>query len=134
MYATNNAALLHKYQNDSVMTASPIELVIMLYEGLIKQVKLADIFMERKDYEKSNQCLVKAQDIVSELLRSLDFHYSISNELMQLYDFMLQELIQINLHKDRNRIPALLEMIMNLKEAWNAVRNSSDSRAFAIEE
>ena len=117
MYATNNAALLHKYQNDSVMTASPIELVIMLYEGLIKQVKLADIFMERKDYEKANQCLVKAQDIVSELLRSLDFHYSISNELMQLYDFMLQELIQINLHKDRNRIPALLEMIMNLKEA-----------------
>lgn len=134
MYATNNSALLHKYQSESVLTASPMELVVMLYEGLIKQIKLADIFIEQKSYEKANNCLHKAQDIVTELLRSLDLKYPISNELMKLYDFMLQELLYINLHKERERIPDLLEIVTSLKDAWVNVRSSADARAFAIEE
>ncbi|MEA5058856.1 MAG: flagellar export chaperone FliS [Candidatus Pelethousia sp.] len=134
MYASSNAALLNKYQSDSVMTASPIDLVIMLYEALIKQVKLADIFMEQGDYEKANQHLTKAQDIVSELLHSLDLRYSIASDLMRLYDFLLQELVQINLHKERDRIPGILEVVGGLRYAWVAIRNAGDGRAYAIEE
>ena len=52
MYASSNAVLLNKYQSDSVMTASPVDLIIMLYEALIKQVKLGDIFMEQGDFER----------------------------------------------------------------------------------
>ena len=52
---------------------------------------------------------------------------------MKLYDFMLQELIQINLQKDRSRIPPLLEIVESLREAWVSVRNGS-ARAFAVEE
>ena len=134
MCATNSAALLNKYQSESVMTASPMDLVIMLYDALSKQVKLADIFMEKKDYEKANQSLNKAQDIVSELLHSLDLRYPISDELMRLYDFMLQQLTSINVHKDREPIPDLLAIIGELREAWGSVRNAADNRAFAIEE
>lgn len=134
MYATNNAAMLQKYQSESILTASPMELVVMLYEGLVKQIKLADIFIEQNSFERANQSLNKAQDIVAELLRSLDFHYSIANELMKLYDYMLQELMYINLHKDRERIPDLLEIVVTLKDAWSTARTSADSRAFAIEE
>ena len=68
MYATSDAALLNKYQNDSVMTASPMDLVVMLYDALIKQIKLSDIFLENREYEKVNQHLSRAEDIVSELL------------------------------------------------------------------
>ena len=133
MYATSDAALLNKYQNDSVMTASPMDLVVMLYDALIKQIKLSDIFLENREYEKVNQHLSRADDIVSELLCSLDLSYPISEELMKLYDFMLQELIQINLQKDRSRIPPLLEIVESLREAWVSVRNGS-ARAFAVEE
>lgn len=133
MYATSDAALLNKYQNDSVMTASPMDLVVMLYDALIKQIKLSDIFLENREYEKVNQRLSRAEDIVSELLCSLDLSYPISEELMKLYDFMLQELIQINLQKDRSRIPPLLEIVESLREAWVSVRNGS-ARAFAVEE
>ncbi len=133
MYATSDAALLNKYQNDSVMTASPMDLVVMLYDALIKQIKLSDIFLENREYEKVNQHLSRAEDIVSELLCSLDLSYPISEELMKLYDFMLQELIQINLQKDRSRIPPLLEIVESLREAWVSVRNGS-ARAFAVEE
>lgn len=133
MYATSDAALLNKYQNDSVMTASPMDLVVMLYDALIKQIKLSDIFLENREYEKVNQHLSRAEDIVSELLCSLDLSYPISEELMKLYDFMLQELIQINLQKDRSRISPLLEIVESLREAWVSVRNGS-ARAFAVEE
>ena len=133
MYGTSDAALLNKYQNDSVMTASPMDLVVMLYDALIKQIKLSDIFLENREYEKVNQHLSRAEDIVSELLCSLDLSYPISEELMKLYDFMLQELIQINLQKDRSRIPPLLEIVESLREAWVSVRNGS-ARAFAVEE
>lgn len=133
MYATSDAALLNKYQNDSVMTASPMDLVVMLYDALIKQIKLSDIFLENREYEKVNQRLSRAEDIVSELLCSLDLSYPISEELMKLYDFMLQELIQINLQKDRSRISPLLEIVESLREAWVSVRNGS-ARAFAVEE
>ena len=133
MYATSDAALLNKYQNDSVMTASPMDLVVMLYDALIKQIKLSDIFLENREYEKVNRHLSRAEDIVYELLCSLDLSYPISEELMKLYDFMLQELIQINLQKDRSRIPPLLEIVESLREAWVSVRNGS-ARAFAVEE
>lgn len=133
MYATSDAALLNKYQNDSVMTASPMDLVVMLYDALIKQIKLSDIFLENREYEKVNRHLSRAEDIVSELLCSLDLSYPISEELMKLYDFMLQELIQINLQKDRSRISPLLEIVESLREAWVSVRNGS-ARAFAVEE
>lgn len=134
MYASSSAALLNKYQSDSVMTASPIDLIIMLYEALIKQVKLGDIFMEQNDYEKANQHISKSQDIVSELLYSLDLRYPLASDLMRLYDFMLQELVQINLHKDRERIPPLLEIISSLRSAWVEVRSTGDGRAYAVEE
>lgn len=134
MYASSNAVLLNKYQSDSVMTASPVDLIIMLYEALIKQVKLGDIFMEQGDFERANQHLAKAQDIISELLNSLDLRYPLSTDLMRLYDFMLQELTQINLHKDRERVPALLEIISSLRSAWVDIRSAGEVRAYAIEE
>ena len=134
MYASSNAVLLNKYQSDSVMTASPVDLIIMLYEALIKQVKLGDIFMEQGDFEQVNQHLSKAQDIISELLNSLDLRYPLSTDLMRLYDFMLQELTEINLHKDRERVPALLEIISSLRSAWVDIRSAGEVRAYAIEE
>lgn len=134
MYASSNAVLLNKYQSDSVMTASPVDLIIMLYEALIKQVKLGDIFIEQGDFERANQHLSKAQDIISELLNSLDFRYPLSTDLMRLYDFMLQELTQINLHKNRERVPAILEIIGSLKSAWVDIRSAGEVRAYAVEE
>ena len=133
MYASNSATLLNKYQSDSVMTARPVDLIIMLYDALIKQIKLGDIFMEQKNYESTNLHLSKAQDIVSELLHSLDLRYSVASDLMRMYDFMLQELVQINLHKERERISPLLEIIDGLRSAWVEVRNAGDGRAYAVE-
>lgn len=133
MYATNNAALLNKYQNDSVMTAGPIDLIIMLYDGLSKQIKLGNLFVEQHEYEKANAHLGKAQDIVSELVRALDMRFDISLQLMKLYDYMLNELMMINTTKDVKNVPALLEIVASLRETWVEVKQTG-GRKFEIEE
>ncbi|MDL2218292.1 flagellar export chaperone FliS [Christensenellaceae bacterium OttesenSCG-928-M15] len=125
MYANPNAALLSQYKNDSIMTAGPIELIVMLYDGVIKNLKLVDIFMEDKAYEKVNVHLQKAQNIILELIRILDLKYDIAEELMRLYDYMLHELVMINIKKDSSKIPELIEIISNLKEAWQTVQNKN---------
>ncbi len=131
-YATAN--LYNKYKNDSVNTASPLELIIMLYDGCIKNIKLAKLYSEENDIEMASASLIKAQDIVGELLRSLDLSYPISDELVRLYDYMNYELVQINMTKDMDRTDALIEMIGELKEAWVGVKNSGTKAYYADEE
>ncbi len=130
-YATANA--LQRYQNDNVMMARPIELTIMLYEGLIKKLKLAKLYTEECDYEKANKYFIGAQDIVDELLHSLDLRYEVSASLMKLYDFMLWETAQANMTKDVNLVEPVITIAEDLRDAWQAIRNEC-GHSYAIEE
>ncbi len=133
MYATNAATLLNKYQTDSVMTASPIDLIVMLYDALIKQLKLSEMFIAENNIEKANKSLCKAQDIVTELVRGLDFRYPISDELMRIYDFLLAEIAHVNVKKDKEKIRPVLGIVTELRDTWVEVR-SQGGRAFTVEE
>lgn len=116
MYFTQNA--YKTYNQDKVLTASPIELVIMLYEEAIKQLKMAGFAIEEKKYESANKHLIKVQDIISELIKCLDLQYDIGQELLRIYDFLLNETVQINLKKDKTRIEPVVNMLTELKTAW----------------
>ncbi len=132
MYAT--ADLYNRYKQDYIVTANPMDLIIMLYDGVIKQLKLTRILIDSKSMEKAHKCLTKAQDIILELLKSLDMNYKISADLMKLYDFYLSELVQINITKDVARIEPILEMFESLKEAWQTIKNSGTNNYVADEE
>jgi flagellar protein FliS len=123
MYANSNAALLSQYKNDSVMTAGPIELIVMLYDGVIKNLRLANIFIEDKAYEKVNTHLQKAQNIVLELIRILDLKYEIGEQLLRMYDYMLHEISMINTKKDAARIPDLIAIVQEIKGAWQILQS-----------
>ena len=113
-----------QYRQQGVMTAKPIDLVIMLYEGCIKQLKLAKIHINDNTPEKANSCLKKAQDIVVELLMGLDFNYEISNNLMKLYDFMINEIVDVNLTKKTEKIDPVIDILQDLNSAWTQIRNT----------
>ncbi len=130
-YSTANA--LQRYQNDSVMMARPIELVIMLYDGLIKKMKLAKLYIGDGELENAHKNLCSAQDIVCELLHSLDLHYEISGSLMKLYDYALHELSEANMEKSVERLDGLLPIIEELRDAWQAIRTES-GHVYTIEE
>ncbi|GHU93947.1 flagellar protein FliS [Clostridia bacterium] len=123
MYATNPNAGYNRYQQQSAMTASPGELTLMLYDGCIKFLKQSKLFMEEKDPVKASNASIRAQNIISELMATLDMKYDVSKGLYSLYDFILRGIIQSNVHKD----PALLElpisMVTELRDTWQqAVR------------
>lgn len=133
LYAKSNAAVLNQYQVEKVMTASPLDLVVMLYDALIKNIKLAEIFLTDGNAGKSHKHLMKAQDIVSEFVRVLDLQFEMSDGLLKIYDFLLDQLAQINLSKDPAKIPALLEIICELREAWVNIQANTAGQSYSTD-
>lgn len=124
-YATANPQ--NQYKQDYVTTASPVDLIVMLYEGCIKQLKLAKMHKENNELDKVSECFGKAEDIILELVRSLNLSIPISENLLELYQFMIDELVQANLAKDMERVEPVIEMLNSLCEAWNEVKAQVES-------
>lgn len=115
-YSRSNAA----YVNNQILTASPKKLIEILIEAAIKQLKLANHFIDEAKYEEVNKQLIKAQDIIMELKVSVDttVQGDIPHQLNKMYDFMFNQLIQANINKDKERILLVLEMLEELLETW----------------
>lgn len=114
----NAAGMANAYKTQQIMTASPEELTLMLYNGAIKFVAESILYLEKSDYEKSHYANMRAQDIVREFMATLDMNYELSKNYMALYDYVEYSLIQGNIKKD----PALLQEAKNtlteLRDAW----------------
>ncbi|MFC6465695.1 flagellar export chaperone FliS [Marinilactibacillus sp. GCM10026970] len=112
------------YKTNQIQTASPKQLVVLLYEGAIKNIRLAELALENKDNEKINRHLIKAQDIVAELLNSLNHQGGenhIASELETLYEYLLNELLQANLKKDSEKMSGARSILSELLEAWASI-------------
>ena len=118
--------LKEEYLRQSVMTATPSELLVMLYDGCIRNLKLAELAMEEPaDYMKVNERMVKAQKIISELIGSLDMSYEISTQLLPIYDYLLRSLRTMNVKKDLSQLPAVLEILKTQRDTWEQVSLAS---------
>lgn len=106
------------YQQSAVNTSSPIQLVVMLYDGAIRNVKLGIEGIETKDIQKANTHLIKSQSIINELVGSLNLQYPIANQLMAIYDYMIQKLIEANIKKKPEPAREVLEHLTALRDAW----------------
>ena len=132
MYAT--ATLHDRYKSDSVNTASALDLIIMLYDGCIKQIKFARLHMEDGDIQKTHNALSKAQDIIDELMRSLDMGVEMSQDLLKLYEFLFDELVQINITKDMDRAEPVISMLTELRDAWKGAKAQVGTQMYLEEE
>lgn len=116
--ATNAAAA---YQDSKILTASPAELTLMLYEGAIKFCNLAAIAIEKKDYSKANLNLIKAQRIITEFRTTLDFKYPVAKHFDEVYDYIYSRLIQANIRKDAAILEEALGYIREMRDTWKEV-------------
>lgn len=107
-----------QYQNNSVLTASPEELTLMLYNGAIKFCNLGKEAIERKDIQASHNNIIKAQNIIQELRITLDKKYPIAKEMELLYEFIVNLLIEANLYKDEKKIDDALSLIREFRDTW----------------
>jgi len=113
-----NVNAYQQYQYNSIMSASPERLLLMLLEGAIKFVKLARKAIEEKDIEETNLYLTKAQDIIAELNQSLDMSFDISENLAGIYDFLYRQLVDANIKKDAEALDVVESMLAELKSTW----------------
>jgi len=110
-----------QYQQQSVMTATPGELTLMLYNGCIKFIKQAKMAIENKEIEKAGSVILRAQDIVQELMITLNTDYEISDNLYALYDYMYRRLIDANISKDIAPLDETLDLMTDLRDTWTQV-------------
>lgn len=107
-----------KYKEQSVNTATPEELTLMLYNGCIKFINLAEVFIDDKNIEKSNINIIKAQDIIRELNLTLNMDYEISTNLRQLYTFVNERLLDANISKDKKALAEAKQIVTELRDTW----------------
>jgi flagellar protein FliS len=107
-----------QYKQTSILTASSENLTLMLYDECLKQIRIAKKYIEEKDIEKKNSALQKAQDIITELMSTLDMSYEISFNLMRLYEFVCRLLVHANIHNTTKELDDALDLITELREAW----------------
>lgn len=123
----------HKYQESAVQTATPGQLILMLYDGAIKFAKQAIIEIEQKRYVDANTYLLKCQSIIHELVASLDFNIEISKNLGSIYEYLLHLLIQANIKKDTSKAEEALSHMTELRDAWRqAIKQNGGSQAIGV--
>jgi flagellar protein FliS len=110
---------VYQYQQSSVFTATPEELTLMLYNGCIKAIRLAEVTVEEKNYEKANYYICKAEAIIRELRNTLDMKYEISENLYNLYTYFLNRLIEANVKKDKNILEEVLHFVEEIRDTWS---------------
>lgn len=113
-----NQAALRRYQQQSVETSSPGELTLMLYNGLVKFLKLGQMELERKNMEKVNYYLTKSQDIVTELLCTLNRKYEVTHNMALMYEYMNRRLVEANIKKDNAIIMEVLDYAEQFRDTW----------------
>ncbi|MDE5907473.1 MAG: flagellar export chaperone FliS [Lachnospiraceae bacterium] len=110
-----------QYNNSKVLTASPAELTLMLYEGAIKFCNIAIIAIEEKDIPKAHNNIVKVQKIIDHLRATLDMKYPVAKEFDNIYAYLTHRLITANVKKDTEILNEILEHLRSVRDTWKEV-------------
>lgn len=124
--ATNPYA---QYQNSKILTASPAELTLMLYDGAIKFGNIAITAMQEKDIQKAHINIIKVQRIITEFRSSLDRNYPVAQDFDNIYVYLLQRLLQANVKKDPEIMEEVIGHLRTLRETWVEVMKKSKGGA-----
>lgn len=116
------------YRQTKISTASQGKLILMLYDGAVKFLNIANEAIPKKDFSTSNANIIKAQNIITELMISLNMEVGeIARNLYSLYDYMNHRLIQANVKKDSKIINEVKGMLIELRETWDqAIKKCGD--------
>lgn len=115
---TTNRNPYQQYQQNAVNTSTPQELTLMLYNGLVRFLKTAHQGIEEKDISKANNNIIKAENIITEFMCTLDMQYEISHSLFSIYDYMNTRLLEANFKKDKAIVEEVIGYAEELRDTW----------------
>lgn len=111
-------AAAEAYKRQQVMTATPEMLTLMLYNGALRFMTEGIEAIQEKKYEQANTSLQKAQNIISEFRITLKMEYEISHQLLPLYNYVYDRLVDGNLHSNVKPVEEAKAIITELRDAW----------------
>lgn len=115
----NAAKTAETYRIQQIMTATPVELTLMLYNGAIKFTTEAIKGLQEKDYEKKNTNCIKAQNIISEFQATLKMDYDFCTAWMAVYDYIKKCLIEGNINNDALKLEEAKGLILEFRDTWH---------------
>ncbi len=126
---------LHHYQVNDISTSSQAQLILMLYDGAIQAVNRAIECMGRKDVAEQSKHILKAQDIINELSLALDMEQGgqVSKTIEQLYQFVLNQLIQANITLEPVYLESVIKVLSPLRDAWNRLAEPAPEPSAPLE-
>ena len=115
----NNA--FAQYNTNKILTASPAELTLMLYEGSIKFCNIAVVGIEQHDIQKAHENIMKTQRIIEEFQITLDRKYEVAKDFDAVYSYLINRLREANVKKDSEILEEVLTHLRTMRDVWKEV-------------
>ena len=117
-----------QYKNSKILTASPAELTLMLYEGAIKFCNIAIEGIGEKDIPKAHTNIVKAQRIIDHLRITLDMRYPVAKDFENIYSYLSRRLTEANVHKDPEILEEVNTHLRSVRDTWKEVMRINNQK------
>jgi len=123
---------INAYRQTNVVTADPGRLILMCYEGAIGSLKIAKEKYISKEYEAKAEAVQKAQTIIGELMKALDFERGgeVAGNLDSLYNYMLRRIIEGDVKRDVRAFDEVILMLEELESAWKEISRAPENPRF----
>ena len=115
-----------EYTSNKILTASPAEVTLMLYEGAIKFCNIAIVAIEHGEIEKAHNNIMKAQRIIEEFRNTLDHKYPVSEDFDRIYVYLLKRLFQANMKKDTAILEEVNMHLRSVRDTWKEVMRKNN--------
>ena len=109
------------YAKNRILTASPAELTLMLYEGAIKFCNIAIVGVEENDIEKAHNNIQKVESVLNEFLATLDHKYEVAKDFENVYNYMMERLVEANMKKDKAILEEVLGHLRTMRDTWKEI-------------
>lgn len=110
-----------QYNNNKILTATPGELTLMLYEGAIKFGNLAIVAIEQKDMEKAHKNIIRVQKIIDEFRATLNHKYPVAEHFENVYRYLSRRLVEANVTKDKEIMEEVVMHLRSMRDNWKEV-------------
>lgn len=113
------------YANNKIMTASPAELTLMLYEGAIKFCNIAIVAVEENDVQKAHNNIMKVERIIEEFQATLNHKYPVAKDFDEVYIYLMMRLKEANMKKDKEILEEVLKHLRTMRDTWKEVMRTA---------
>lgn len=124
----NTPAGYQQYEKSKILTASPAELTLMLYEGAIKFANIAVMAIEKGEIEKAHNNIRKVERIIEEFQATLNHKYPVAKDFDEVYTYLRRRLVEANVKKDKEIMEEVLRHLRTMRDTWKDVMRLSKNQ------